>query len=477
MLFTTNIRNMFGLVTAMIALHGCSYLPTNQSGSVEPSKGALTSFVVLGEHGTPVARVITPRAQCPNINFDGLPVAMDLRASAETLPLRATRSDPIDSKPSAFPVLTCEKTIPLHTISAKVEGQALPLPKSEINKIVVIGDTGCRLKKSDNAYQACNDAAQYPFAKIAVTAANWKPDLVVHVGDYHYRENACPDGNVGCKDSSWGYGWQAWRDDFFEPAGALLKAAPWVVVRGNHESCKRAGQGWWRFIDPRPLLPSRDCNDAKNDNIGDYSDPYAVPIGGDAQFIVMDTSNTAGEPIPESDIRAAKYRDLYVKVDALSQQAGYNIGINHHPILGFTAHQDKKGNVSILPGNQGLQSVFSGMNPLILPPHINALLSGHVHLWQEVSFSSPHPTQFIAGFSGTMEDTIPLPTELPKDATPAPGAVVEHVSSWINGFGFMTMERTGDQSWEVNVWDVAGNKVNTCSIEGKKSVCKVSRVN
>ena len=69
------------------------------------------------------------------------------------------------------------------------------------------------------------------------------PDLVVHVGDYHYRENACPAGDAGCSTSPWGYGWDAWDADFFTPAKRLLAVAPWIVVRGNHESCDRAGQG------------------------------------------------------------------------------------------------------------------------------------------------------------------------------------------------------------------------------------------
>ena len=52
------------------------------------------------------------------------------------------------------------------------------------------------------------------------------------------------------------------------------------MVRGNHEYCARAGQGWWRLIDPHPLAGAR-LRDAANDDNGDYSDPYAVPLGGD----------------------------------------------------------------------------------------------------------------------------------------------------------------------------------------------------
>ncbi|OIQ94404.1 calcineurin-like phosphoesterase [mine drainage metagenome] len=435
-----------------------------------------TAYVVMGESGVSVARLLTTDAQCPAIRFDDREARMDLRGAPGSVPLRPTISAPADSKASDFPIRVCEKSIPPGTWKANIGDIALPLPAAEIKRIVVIGDTGCRLKKSEAAYQACNDAKQYPFAKVAAAAANWKPDLVIHVGDFEYRENECPAGNPECAGSPWGYGWDTWQADFFDPAATLLKAAPWVMVRGNHESCVRAGQGWWRMIDPRPLLPGRDCNDAANDGTGDYSDPYAVPLGDDAQLIVLDTSNTSSGVIPEGDVRQVKYRDMYGKLETLSQRASYNIVANHHPILGFFASQDKQGKVTVWPGNQGVQSVFGAINPLIMPPRINALLSGHVHLWQEVSFSSPHPTQFIAGFSGTMEDVVPLPVELPRGATPASGAVVEHHSSWAGGFGFMTMERTGTNQWEVKVWDTAGHQVNSCSMNGSHSACEQVQV-
>ena len=442
----------------------------------QTAKESPIAYVMLSENGAPVARVLTPESQCPSIQFDTKQVPMDERAAPASLPLRPTLSAPVDSKPSVFILRTCDKAIPPHTQHVKFAGQSLPLPPAEIKRIVVIGDTGCRLKKSDKAYQACNNSKDYPFAQIAASAAQWKPDLVVHVGDYLYRENACPADNPGCANSPWGYGWDAWQADFFTPGAELLKAAPWVMVRGNHESCARAGQGWWRMLDPRPLLPNHDCNDAASDEIGDYSDPYAIPLGDDAQLIILDTSNTPGGVIPQGDIRQKKYSDMYVKLDKLSQQSSYNIATNHHPILGFSAKKNKQGEITLLPGNQGIQSVFEAINPLIMPPRINALLSGHVHAWQEVSFSSPHPTQFIAGFSGTQEDIIPLPAELPPGATPAHGAVVEHLSSWVNGFGFMTMERKSAKQWDVKVWDTAGHQVNACSIEGRHSVCELTQV-
>jgi hypothetical protein len=56
----------------------------------------------------------------------------------------------------------------------------------------------------------------------AASGAKLSPDLVLHIGDYHYRENACPPDIAGCKDSPWGYGWDTWQADLFRPAAPLL---------------------------------------------------------------------------------------------------------------------------------------------------------------------------------------------------------------------------------------------------------------
>lgn len=460
------LRGALMLLAAAALPFGCAV-----QARAAAADGIASAYVVLGENGTAYARVLTPAARCPQIRLDAQELGMKVRAVPASVPLRPTRSAPEDSRPSQFPLLVCERQIPAGTRTATIGSLSLPLPKREIRRIVVIGDSGCRLKKGDAAYQACNNPARYPFARIAAAAAAWKPDLVVHVGDLLYRENACPAGNPGCAGSPWGYGWDAWQADFFGPAAALLQAAPWVIVRGNHESCARAGQGWWRMLAPFPLLPGRDCNSADDDRSGDYSDPYAVPLGGDAQLIVLDTSNTSNEPIPRGDPRSARYRDSYRRLELLSRRAGYNIVAMHHPLLGFAAERDSRGTVALQPGNRGLQSVFGAIDPLLMPPRIDVLLSGHVHMWQQLSYSSPHPSQFVAGFSGTMEDLVAVPARLPPGATPAPGAVVEHHSSWTGGFGYMTLERIAAISWSVGVWNSEGRKIATCSITGRHSRC------
>jgi len=70
----------------------------------------------------------------------------------------------------------------------------------------------------------------------------------------------------------------------------LLTQAPWVFARGNHESCARSGQGWFRFIDYQAWDAQRTCNTVADYEAGDYSVPFAVSIGSEAQIIVFDSS-------------------------------------------------------------------------------------------------------------------------------------------------------------------------------------------
>jgi hypothetical protein len=435
-------------------------------------QGDTAAFVVLGPGGEAVARVVTAAPACPRIVIDGRARRMRLRAGPATEPLRPTRSTPELSKPSAFPVNTCETVLRRTARSVRVAGRRLPLPRARYHRIVVIGDTGCRVKASDNAYQACNDPKAYPFAEVSRAAAAWRPQLVIHVGDYLYRENPCPDDHPGCAGMAWGYGWDGWRDDFFGPAAPLLAAAPWVVARGNHENCARAGQGWWRFLEPRPYLAGRDCNAAADDAVGDRDDPYAVPIGGGVQLAVLDLANAPNDPIPPASPLYAQFADSWRKLDALSRNTRSTILVLHHPVLGLRA--PKPGMAA--PSTGGINSVFKSMGPDFLPPRVKLVLAGHVHLWEQVSFSSNHPSQFIAGFAGTQEDTVPLPETLPPDVTPVEGAVVEKFASWVDGFGFMTMTRTGLDRWLVEIHGVDGKVRNRCRVTGRRSSCDLDRV-
>lgn len=452
------------LLPAMVLIH----IPTARAQASGP---LLSAFITLGKDGRPVARAITQADQCPAITVDGREVPMHLRAAPSTEPLRPTASVPEFSKPSAFPVRVCDLGLPQGAKTAVLGGHTLPLPRKHINRIVVIGDTGCRLKAKDDAWQACNDPEQYPFAQIAARAAAWKPDFVVHVGDYLYRENPCPEGNPGCAGSPWGYGWDAWDADFFTPGAPLLAAAPWALTRGNHENCARAGQGWWRLLDPRPLLAGRDCNDPDKDTTGDYSPPYAVPLGKGAQIVIMDLSHAGNDKIDPDDPRAAQYRQTASMLAQMTQGKAFTFAADHYPFFGVAAEAKANGKIKLEAGNKALQPLFAKENKNIMPKGVDVLLAGHIHVWEQVDFAGREPSQFVAGFSGTQEDIVPLPGVLPADVLPAPATPVRRFDAIVASFGFMTLQRTGRRSWHAEVFDKDGKLMRQCRIAGRRSQC------
>ncbi|CAN5869316.1 metallophosphoesterase [soil metagenome] len=432
-----------------------------------------SSWVVLGEQGQAVARHITSENQCPLLLQDGVAQRMQVRAAASTEPQRATVSKAQDAKASAFPVLVCDALIAPSTKAASIDGLALALPKAQTKKILVLGDTGCRLQKSSAYFQECNDSALWAFHQVVKTAVSFQPDLVLHVGDYHYRENACPADNPHCAGSPWGYGWDTWRADFFAPAAALLAVAPWVVVRGNHESCTRAGQGWWRLMDPRPLQPERDCNLAQNDATGDFSPPYAIPLGRlgseQAQLIVFDSSKVPHQVLAKTGFAYQTYLQQFQQVNQLAARAEVNFFVNHHPILGFASERKQGGGQEIFPGNAALQDVMQNINAeQLFPAQVQATLSGHVHLFEAITFSSGHPAQFISGNGGSSLDQA-LPQSLAPGRTPYAAARVAHFSN-SNEVGFMTMERD-DKGWTLQAWNQYGKLFTSCQMQAGVTTC------
>jgi hypothetical protein len=474
------MKTILGVVAAAAAL--LLALPAAaRSGPARP-----VAYVVLGADGARIARALTTAPDCPSLSLDGRIAPMTVRAAAGTSPLRPTRSSPADSKPSVFAESVCEAVIPATVRRARLlahggaSATPLPLPPARITRIVVLGDTGCRLKigsgTAPGVYQACNRPDRYPFARIAASAAAWKPQLIIHVGDYHYRENACPADKPDCAGSAWGYGSDAWAADFFAPGAPLLGAAPLALVRGNHESCNRAGQGWMRYFDAEPFTAARSCDDPANDAAADYSAPFAVPLGRGDQLILFDSSNAPFATLPSGDLRLTRYHDDFVSMQALAARAPRSILVDHHPLLNLAVYPDATGKDAPAGGNAGLQQVFGPLSPTYAPKGVQLIVSGHVHLWEAVGFSGDFPAQIVAGFSGTDEDIMPLTATPPAGFEPAPGAAIKALSSWVDGFGFMTMTRLGADRWRIEVRDAGGKVVNTCALNGSALTCRLAQV-
>lgn len=277
--------------------------------------------------------------------------------------------------------------------TTKVESNLIKKKISTLTKISIMGDTGCRLKdKKDGKpgdYQDCNDPALWPFPTIVKSVINDRPELVIHLGDFHYREQ-CSQGKICEKLTEVGYGIQPWDLDFFKPMEALLSMAPLLIVRGNHEDCQRAYLGYKFFL--------------KND---DWQNPCEtieksqVIKLSNLTLINFDSSAISDNP-GLSDVEEKKwiheFDDIASKLNPLSKNPVWLI--THKPIYGVAPFMK-----TFVPVNLNLRKVFEKS---LLAKKVNLIMSGHIHA-SAVIKGKDFPTQIILGNSGTKIDNMKYP--------------------------------------------------------------------
>ena len=385
----------------------------------------LAAWIAYGASGPQVRAVIAPDAQC-----------FDIHASSDGAELALTERTGPDG---AFPVRVCQADLSKTVQSIQVDDTSLKVPVAEPRRIVILGDTGCRMK--GGFVQACNDPKAWPFAAIAASAAKEQPDLVIHVGDYHYRETPCPESNAGCQGSPWGDNWQTWLADFIDPAKPLLSAAPWVMVRGNHEDCHRAGHGWTTLFDPDRVGAA--CNPAHA--------PYAVDLGGNSLYVVDD--NDADDFI--SNHRAAER--LRHDFTAMSTDLPVWM-VTHHPWRGVSR--------SFLGLAEGSNATLLEAFGNSIPANVGLLLSGHIHVLQEANYQGDKPSQLIAGTGGDMLETA-VPADL-SGLTSAGWTISE--GHTLAAFGYGVLDRDGG-SWVFTAHKPDGTVLQRCRIHYRQIGC------
>jgi hypothetical protein len=399
----------------------------------------LAHWVQMAPGGVSEARVVV-QGECPAAVVDGANVPMQTRAA------------PNDK----FPVRLCAVTLAPTVKSVSVLGAELHAPKPIPERILVLGDTGCRIK--GKTVQACNDPAQWPFPQVSAQAAKLKPDLVIHVGDYLYRESACPAGDAGCAGSPSGDNWTTWAADFFTPGKALLEAAPWVIVRGNHEECVRAGTGFLRLIGPLPVVEGAPCVV--------HVAPYAVSLG---PIDLIVTDNASAEDCcrgldkilcyfscgPSDDL-VESYRQDFVALPSLSSKPMWMTG--HHPIWGIV----KADNGAVGGGNATL---IDAEEMTGLPANLDLMLAGHIHTFESINYADGLPPQLVVGEGGDKLDAAPADLSGRTVFT----AKIDNGFS-LPGWGFMLLTRAGD-GWTADVYNSSGVRQRTCTIAARRISC------
>ena len=400
----------------------------SQSATPIATSDALPAWLQFGPDGILMARALTATT-CPDLEIDGNLVAMNPRGQAD----------------ATFPVIACEATVPFGTLAASIRGAELPIPSGPVKRIAVIGDTGCRLNDWEKKFQNCNDPAAWPFAQVAESVAAWQPDLIIHVGDYLYRESPCPAEMPGCAGSPSGDNWDTWNADYVSPAAPLFTVAPMVLMRGNHETCDRNPEGWFRFFDPRPYQAP--CQT--------YTDPYVVPLNGVTLAALdsaeaSDTKSTPGE--------TKEYiREFGLIADTAPEGSWL---VTHRPIWSVFSveHRDTEGE------NAAYESAIGEK----LSANLALIVSGHVHIAEALSFdeSSNLPPQLISGNSGTALDTMPSGT--PTGAQLDDPELVE--AEILSSFGFLTLEPAGN-GWVATQRDASGSAKVICELGRDAAAC------
>jgi len=400
----------------------------------------LARWVQMAPGGVAEARVAIRDNVCPTAVVDDKIVATQLRAGSD----------------DKFPVRLCAISFPLTVRSVSIMGQAVPVPKVAPKRIIVFGDTGCRV--NPNTIQDCNDPKGWPFPEVAAQAAKLKPDLVIHVGDYLYREYPCPNDDARCVGSPSGDKWDTWAADFFTPGKPLLAAAPWVIVRGNHEECRRSGAGFLRLLGPFSFAEDAPC--------AEHVAPYAVPLG-DFDLVVMDNASAIDCCVgvtkalcwfscgPSSDL-VDTYQKDFAELPKLSARPMW-IAM-HHPIWGVT---------QLRYGMTGCcnATLVEAEKDAGLPPNLDLMLAGHIHTFEAINYEKGLPPQLIVGEGGDRLDK--APPDLTGD-TVFTAKIADGFS--LPGYGFLLLTR-GEDHWQVDVFDASGAKERTCAFAERRLSC------
>jgi len=356
-----------------------------------------------------------------------------------------------------FPVTVCQQT--LGTQPVQLPGMPRPVAApSRVERVVVIGDTGCRAKDQD-----CYSAASWPFAPVAYGAASARGDLAVHVGDYIYRER-CITGKPGpCGDK-----WATWVADWFQPAGELLSAAPWVFARGNHEDCTRGGRGWFIFFDPRDV-PADGCDPT--------TDPYAVQVPGVGKLLILDSAcapwystgcwstGSGKNTVNDSAQAIPAFTEQLRGLAQLAQGQEPAWLVTHTPIW---ARDDTMTVNADSVGSYILQAALRRLSPAGgLPPSVSLSLFGHIHLWEAMDFAAPRTPILVLGDGGTSEVSGIPPV--------APGTRIDGVAAeglWTSSaFGYTVLQASGG-GWTATLTPVAGAGTGiTCTLASGQMTC------
>ncbi|MFH8805137.1 metallophosphoesterase family protein [Streptomyces sp. NPDC017936] len=379
--------------------------------------------------------------------------------------------------PSQFPTTVCELGVPLgafdavlvqSTVQAAVVHPAnrqLPLPHwtgtTRPRTIGVIGDTGCRVTTAGPNQDCADHQTGWPFPRIANSAAMRHPDLVIHVGDYLYRDDpgqaTDTAANPGCTTPADRFSWACVVADFFRPAESLLAVAPVALTRGNHEDCRTppatggAGAAWFRYL----------ADDLRADGSCDqYTDPVEIRAGA---LHLLSVDSSFADP---ADSGSLAQQAIYTQqFEAVNRAAGQHPGTDHFLFTHKPLWMVRSAGPPPRWVTPVLDRAVAGTTLGRPANNIRTVLSGHVHLYQMIDFNTTRPPQVTVGFSGGDPlDQGPNDADVIGKPVGTPTQPVNHSVTQGRVFGYAILNRNNG-TWDLTSHDPTGTvRGQTCTL-------------
>lgn len=354
--------------------------------SINSSANILYSWTQVAPNNHLSFRAIIEGDTCPTLNTNLGTLPMHIRAP----------------KTNEFPHIVCETSLSPEIKTATINKKELIPSNEPLQEIAILGDTGCGINSSLGK-QICTETDQWPFRKIATSIAKINPNLIIHLGDYHYRAKQCTELKE-CQDLS-GFGWESWKLDFFEPAKDLLNKAPWIMIRGNHEDCKNAWEGWERFFSLEKV--SETCDTIETPHLLEYKEQ---------NFLIIDTSSTKDSYKKLAKVKdniTEEFQKTFKQADKLLE--GNNL--NKHNTWLLTHKPFWSGGYTVHPfyHDEEYSATLAEVNPTSLLERVRIIFSGHTHLFELISFEDTSlPIQVIVGNGGNSLITAKIPKKYSK---------------------------------------------------------------
>ena len=479
------------LVLAMVAGAGAVSLPSQAAPVPTPMLSAIAAYSLVvprsvSESGLIVRAVLPAGLGCPRMEVE---VPSKAGVKQVKRPMQERKAAATTS--NAFSALrVCEAKVPVRAISVSVARRTVPakMPRN-IDSIAIFGDSGCRIKGSH--IQACNDPAAWPLPRVVRNIVRDRTDIAIFLGDFFYREDPCPESaNPLCggspaplpgapfTDSAWG-----WVVDVLLPMGLLFQTRPLVALRGNHEECSRAGNGYYLLFDPSFGTAQNCAPTVAGVAPVVYSPTTAIDlsIAGGRTLRLVNVDSANGNDTAIDDTIAADQRLLFEQAAEFAKGADEAWLLTHRPIAALVSTE-------ILPVPPGEATPWSSVTQAYasygLLGDFDLSVTSHIHLAQVIQVPGlpgelvlgnagadlEVPTGYAIPQYGPLQNASGQSLVLPPLPPLPPIHTASYLHTWVE-FGYAVATPTS-AGWQVDLKDDEGATFATCGAVDRGITCE-----